>query len=133
MRLSAVYRMSEDGVYLSSSPSFLRNSHFVRHVSDPILEFELALCRFRWVRGLVQVFKNGLKEFRIFPKFEVRTRLSGLYRMSENGVYPLSVRSFAFSVTSIRIGSYQIQFCYSSWPFADLDGFVVWYKCSKMD
>ena len=65
MRLSAVYRMSEDGVYLSSNPSFLGD-----------VEFEGARFRFNFgFRGgplkiwLYMVWskcsKIGLQEFRI--------------------------------------------------------------------
>ena len=62
---------------------------------------EVARCSIGVVRGAVQVVQNWFTEFRIRPKFEVRMRLPGLYRMSEDGVYLSSVFSCPFLGLSI--------------------------------
>ena len=58
MRLSGVYRKSEDGVYQPSILSFLGMSSSKRPVPDPILGVEVAHCSIGMVRGVVQVVQN---------------------------------------------------------------------------
>ena len=58
IRLLDIYQMSEDGVYLSSIPSFLGMSSSKRPVPDPILGLEVARCSNGMVRGVVQLVQN---------------------------------------------------------------------------
>ena len=108
--------MSEDGVYPLSVPSFLSGGCRVRSgTSDPILWFEVARCSIGLVvlcgpSGPKLVFR--ISEF--VPKFEVRMRLSGVYLMSEDGVYPSSVPSFLSEGCRVR-SARQIQFWCSRW------------------
>ena len=58
MKLSGVYRMSDDRVYSSSVPSFHLCMSSKRPVPDPILGVEVACCSIGVVRGEVQVVQN---------------------------------------------------------------------------
>ena len=56
----------------------------------------MACCSIGEVRGVIQVVKIVLKEFRIHPEVRFRMRSLHLYRMSKDGVYQSSVPSFCF-------------------------------------
>ena len=88
LRLSGAYRMSEDGVYPSSVPSFRSDVEFeVASFKSNFEIIEVARCSIGVVRGAIQVAQNW---FTGIPNPSRRRvlRLSGVYRMSEDGVYP---------------------------------------------
>ena len=97
MMLPGLNRMSKNGVYPLSVPSSLSEG----------IEFEAALSRSNFGSQVVIVAlgwfvvwskwnKIVLQKFRIHPEVRVRMMLPGLNRMSEDGVYPLSVSSSLF-------------------------------------
>ena len=72
---------------------------------------KLVRCSIGMVRDVIQgcpklVYRNSES----VPKFEVRIRLTGLYRMSEDGVYLSSAPSFLSGVCRVQSGPFQITF-----------------------
>ena len=101
MMLSVVYRMSEDGFYPSSVPSFLSGDvEFEAARSIPIYGVEVACCSIGVFRDVVQVVQNwftGIPNPSRSSRVKLRSPI--LYWMSEDVVvvYPSSVSSYTLS------------------------------------
>ena len=90
-------------------------------VPDPTLFGRVGLLLLVEVLGVVQVVQNWLTEIRIRPKFEVRMKSLGVYRMSKDGVYLSSVPFLSFlGYIEFEVTRSRSNFVWSSWPIVVL-------------